>query len=80
MPDTATSERTVHHRDWQDGERPLISSVRIVPNFKHARLRIWNRGGCAGEIVVNAEDADAIVDRLLPPASRAVGAEGGPHA
>jgi len=63
-------ERTIYHRDWQGAQRPLISSVRIIPQHKHARIRVWNRGGCSGDLVVNAEDAEAIVDRLIPPPAR----------
>lgn len=43
----------------------LISAVRITPQFKHARLRVFNRGGGSGELVVNAADAWKVAGRLL---------------
>ena len=45
--------------------KDLISSVRVEPGPKHARLSVWNRGGLAGVLVVNAEDAKEIAARLL---------------
>lgn len=43
----------------------LISSVRIEPRgSQHAEIHVWNRGGKAGVLVVNAEDAQAVADRL----------------
>lgn len=48
----------------------LISSLRIERSPRHWYITIWNRGGKAGAICVNASDGQAIVDRLLPPDHR----------
>jgi hypothetical protein len=39
----------------------VVSSVRVIFTGSHAKIAVWNRGGLAGELVVNAEDADAMV-------------------
>lgn len=41
-----------------------ISTVRVEFLGAHARIKIWNRGGLTGELVVNATDADEFVSRL----------------
>lgn len=45
----------------------LVSSVRVRTNPAHAHIRVWNRGGSchSAPMVVNAQDADAIVCRLM---------------
>lgn len=47
--------------------RTLITSVRIDANPRHWWISVWNRGGKAGDLCVNAEDGPAFVDRLIPP-------------
>ncbi len=56
MPETTRTEYVVQGRDGS-----AVSSVRVVIQGAHARLTIWNRGGNAGDLVVNATDADEIV-------------------
>lgn len=56
-------EFAAHPDDARSGI--IISAVRITPQYQHARLRIFNRGGGSGEIVVNAGDARIIAARLL---------------
>lgn len=53
--------------------RPLISSIRVYPSPSHWRLHIWNRGGKAGELCVNAADGQAVIDRLIPHIDQVVG-------
>lgn len=48
----------------------LISSVRVETLGGHAHIGVWNRGGKAGTLVVDASDASAIADILLPPVMR----------
>jgi hypothetical protein len=45
----------------------LVSSIRTRNTPAHTYIRVWNRGrGCHSQpMVVNAQDADAIVCRLL---------------
>jgi len=42
----------------------LVSTVRVERRGSHAIIRIWNRGGLAGQLVVAVEDAHAFVTRL----------------
>ncbi len=53
--------------------RPLISTVEVTEHPRHWRLRVWNRGGLAGELVVNADDGEQVLDRLLPRVVRSEG-------
>ena len=50
----------------QSNIRPdeLISSIRIEMNDVHWRIHIWNKGGKAGTICVNATDGPEITKRL----------------
>lgn len=50
----------------------LITSVRVKRGPGHDVLRIWNRGGCAGELTVNREDGEEIARRLIGPNYRRV--------
>lgn len=54
--------KTAYHVDGADA---LISSVRVEVRGAHAEIGIWNRGGKAGSITVNARDADLFVSRLI---------------
>jgi hypothetical protein len=45
----------------QGRHESAVSSVRVKIQGAHARIAIWNRGGLAGELVVQASDADEIV-------------------
>lgn len=44
----------------------IITSVRWEVLGGHARMSVWNRGGKAGDLVVEARDALALADRLIP--------------
>jgi len=44
--------------------KELISSIRIDRGPRHARISVWNRGGLAGVLTVNDEDADEIGRKL----------------
>jgi hypothetical protein len=43
----------------------LVSSVRVEVRGGHAQVTVWNRGGCAGSLTVNAHDAPELVARLF---------------
>lgn len=45
--------------------RPVISSILIEESPAHWRIHVWNRGGKAGVLCVNAEDGNAVVGRLM---------------
>lgn len=45
----------------------IVSSVRVRILGEHARVRVWNRGGLAGELTVAVRDWEHIVKRLLGP-------------
>lgn len=63
-------DQTYYHTEDRSESRALITSVRVQASPVHWTLSVWNRGGFAGGIVVNAEDGPAVLDRLLPPAQR----------
>lgn len=46
-----------------------ISSVRWEIQGGHAHMGIWSRGGKAGDIVVEARDAETVATRLIPAGS-----------
>jgi len=46
-------------------ERPLVTSARLEEGPGHDRLTIWNRGGCAGTLVVNLGDGMRLLDLVL---------------
>lgn len=48
----------------------MISSLRITKNPVHWRIEVWNRGGKAGELVVDAKDGPAVAALLLPTTQR----------
>lgn len=52
--------------------RPLITSIRIDPRGGHAHIRIWSRGGCAGELTLDKDDAATLASKLLPGSSHIV--------
>jgi hypothetical protein len=56
--------------------RALISSVRCEVSGAHCHVKIWNRGGCAGEIVVNADDGIKIAKMLVPFGTETLDATG----
>lgn len=43
----------------------VVSSARVERVGAHDRLRIWNRGALAGELVVNAGDGESIAARVF---------------
>lgn len=52
--------------DAGDGPRSdhIVSSAAIVTMGGHERVRIWSRGGLAGELIVNAGDGQKIAEFL----------------
>ena len=46
-------------------ERPIISSVRIEKSPTHWHIDVWNRGGKAGTIRVDADDGPEVIRRLF---------------
>jgi len=44
--------------------REVVTSVRIEENERHWRLTVFNRGGNAGTLTVDANDGPVIVARL----------------
>lgn len=47
-------------------ERPIVTSARLDEGPRHDRLTVWNRGGLAGTLTVDAGDGIALLDRLIP--------------
>lgn len=52
-------------------DKPLISSVRLVPGPTHDIISVWNRGGLAGSLTVNAGDGALLKELLLVQGSTA---------
>lgn len=53
------------------GSGELVSSLRIFRRSPaHDIVQLWNRGGLAGSLTVNAGDGQILADRLLPPWQR----------
>lgn len=46
----------------------LVSSVRYETRGSHSILVIWNRGGFAGTLTINAADLGGMLQRLMPSA------------
>jgi len=44
--------------------KPIISTKIEDQNPVHTRIKVWNRGGLAGTLVVNTSDAAEIIRRL----------------
>jgi hypothetical protein len=49
----------------------MVSSARLVHVGSHDRVTIWNRGACAGELVLQEGDGVRLMAllRLAPPMS-----------
>lgn len=56
--------------------RPLISSVRCEVLGNHCHVSIWNRGGCAGKLVVDADDGVKLALLLIPDGTDVLDATG----
>jgi hypothetical protein len=56
-------------KDLRDrpGERSIISSIKVSKENNRWWLTIWNRGGQAGIIIVDAVDAPTVINKLIPP-------------
>ena len=65
-------------RDLRDrpGERSIISLIRVSKENNRWWLTIWNRGGQAGILVVDAVDGQTVVNKLIPPNRQKVEEEG----
>lgn len=46
-------------------ERPVISSLRIEKTPAHWHIGVWNRGGKAGTLCVDADDGPEVIRRLF---------------
>jgi hypothetical protein len=42
----------------------LVTSARLLEGIAHDRVRIWNRGGLAGELVLRSGDGRLLLTRL----------------
>jgi hypothetical protein len=45
----------------------LVSNVRVTFGPAHDVVRIWNRGGLAGELTMRSGDGEPLARRLLCP-------------
>lgn len=51
----------------KDGPRARISALRIEKNPRHWFITVFNRGGNAGTLCIDAEDGQTVVNALIPP-------------
>jgi len=58
---------------------PLVSSIKISYRGSHAILRIWNRGGLAGQLVIPVEDVYLFVERIASSDTQIEGLTDDPH-
>ena len=54
------ANETWYQADDGPGSNHLVSSASVTRTGNHDRVRIWNRGGLAGELVVAAGDGASI--------------------
>lgn len=45
-------------------KNPIVTSVRLFVGPAHDEIRVWNRGGLAGVLVVTSGDGGTIAQRL----------------
>lgn len=55
-----------HGQDGHPTSALVVSSVRVTDGPGHGRIEVWNRGGKAGELVVDRRDTERLLDMLLP--------------
>lgn len=53
--------------------RCTVTSVKVEEAGGHDHVTIWNRGGCAGSLVVDGGDGARIARLLLPGAREVAG-------
>jgi hypothetical protein len=62
-----TMYRVLYNQRDRASERAVISAIRIDANPRHWWIAVWNRGGKAGDLCVDAADGPAVVNALIPP-------------
>lgn len=63
--ETDPSGWTMFRRDSDSEDGWIVSSVRVIPGATHDVVSVWNRGGLAGDLRVNAGDGEAFAALLL---------------
>lgn len=63
----AEEQLTIKNRTDRPSNRAIITSLRIKKNPRHWQITVWNRGGQAGILMVDAADGETIVNKLIPP-------------
>lgn len=60
------SKLTITDTKDHSADRSIITSLRVEINPRHWHIGVWNRGGQAGILVVDAKDGDKICNMLIP--------------
>lgn len=60
------------YTEFRNGERSLITSVRLYEGPGHDRVVIFNRGAQAGELMLQKGDGMYVASKLCPAAERRV--------
>lgn len=69
----ASDDSVVTYKRFGDvPSNKVVSSLRVEVAGGHAHIGVWNRGGKAGTLVVEASDAIWFIDALIPAAVRVV--------
>jgi hypothetical protein len=60
------AELTITDKKDHSTARTIITSLRVKQNPRHWHITVWNRGGQAGILVVDAVDGPHICNALIP--------------
>lgn len=63
-------KQTIYAKQHDVHPRPLVSSITIEVLGGHAHIHVWNAGARSGTLVVDAQDAERMAERLLPHSLR----------
>ena len=70
VPTGATHSYVIEHPDLHDPATVrsalVVTSLRVALDGRHAHISVWNRGGPAGTLVVDAVDVPFFTAALLP--------------
>jgi hypothetical protein len=58
---------TIKNRTDRPSNRAIITTLCIKKGVRHWNITVWNRGGQAGILTVDAADGQTIVNKLIPP-------------
>lgn len=57
----------IKNRTDRPSNRAIVTTLRVKKNPRHWQITVWNRGGQAGILTVDAADGQTVVNKLIPP-------------